>query len=177
MRGVNKVIVEMYESGMSLPQVSSSTGIPVSTVRNWVKKAGVLRCRAAGVRLAAGQGRLGVHLLGKKRPPRDESWCRAISDGLKESWKGRANGVTRKPNGYLEVTVGEHKGRGHHRVIAEKMIGRKLMDTECVHHRDGNRSNNDPQNLEVMTFSEHASLHAKENVKRRERDSMGRFIR
>ena len=47
----------------------------------------------------------------------------------------------------------------YYRRIAEKKIGRKLEYDECVHHVDGDHSNNDPDNLDVMTRAEHASLH------------------
>lgn len=50
-------------------------------------------------------------------------------------------------------------GRHTHRVIAEQKLGRKLRPGEIVHHIDGNKRNNDPSNLAVMTQSEHARLH------------------
>lgn len=41
-------------------------------------------------------------------------------------------------------------------------IGRCLKSNEVVHHIDGDRLNNDPGNLEVMTRAEHARHHAEE---------------
>ncbi|MBO5630402.1 MAG: HNH endonuclease [Aeriscardovia sp.] len=55
-----------------------------------------------------------------------------------------------------------HKGGQtfyEHRLIVEKMLGRKLSTDEIVHHIDGNKWNNDPSNLEVVTRSEHARMH------------------
>lgn len=54
-----------------------------------------------------------------------------------------------------------------HRLVAEDVLGRPLRQSrdpkiaEHVHHRDGDRTNNDPANLEVMTKSQHHSHESK----------------
>jgi len=50
-------------------------------------------------------------------------------------------------------------GRHMHRVKAEEKLGRQLLPGEIVHHKDGDKWNNHPDNLEVMTQAEHARLH------------------
>ena len=50
-------------------------------------------------------------------------------------------------------------GRHQHRVVAEQMLGRPLQKGEIVHHKDGNKKNNDPSNLAVMTQGEHMREH------------------
>jgi len=62
-----------------------------------------------------------------------------------------------KPDTYRKL-----HGKHIHRVIAEQMIGRPLVKGEIVHHIDGNKHNNDPSNLQVMTQSEHMKLHLTE---------------
>lgn len=59
-------------------------------------------------------------------------------------------------------TYHKYLGRHHHRVVAEEMLGRKLKRGEIVHHRDGNKRNNSPGNLEVMTQSQHMRIHMAE---------------
>lgn len=55
-------------------------------------------------------------------------------------------------------------GRHTHRTVAEQILGRPLLKGEIVHHIDGNKRNNDPSNLMVMTQSEHAKLHFRKKV-------------
>ncbi len=48
-----------------------------------------------------------------------------------------------------------------HRLVAEHALGRTLFTREVVHHLDGNRDNNDPTNLAVLSSqSVHAHLEA-----------------
>ena len=58
-------------------------------------------------------------------------------------------------------TYKKYLGRHEHRVVAEGMLGRSLRPDEVVHHIDGDKTNNSPSNLAVMTRKEHAALHAK----------------
>ena len=46
-----------------------------------------------------------------------------------------------------------------HRVVAEIMIGRRLLSDEIVHHKNGKRWDNRECNLEVMNKNEHSKLH------------------
>jgi hypothetical protein len=154
---VNKVIlVELYQQGKSIPDVAATTGAALSTVRYHLKAAGVLRSRAEGVRLAG--DKLGSGMRGKRRIF-SASHKQAISSAKRAA---PAKGISLKPNGYIEFTRGENKGRGEHVVIMEQRIGRRLRTDEIVHHIDGNRSNNDDNNLALMTRAAHMRLHRRE---------------
>lgn len=59
---------------------------------------------------------------------------------------------------YKAVKVNGKK-TDEHRHVMETHLGRKLTKKEVVHHRDGVKRNNDPDNLEVMSLSEHTKLH------------------
>lgn len=48
-----------------------------------------------------------------------------------------------------------------HRLVMEEKIGRHLDSSEIVHHIDGNKSNNHPDNLELKTNGRHISEHFK----------------
>ena len=65
------------------------------------------------------------------------------------------NGNTR----YVKVS-----GTSEHRLIAEQKIGRKLKKGEIVHHINGNKKDNRPENLEVMLSSDHLRLHNTKHI-------------
>jgi predicted RNA-binding protein with TRAM domain len=150
-------IFELYISGMSIPEVSVKTGIPLSTIRFRLKKAGILRTRADGVRSAALRGRMSAN-KGVARTFSDQ-WKKNISIGKVRHADVNADGVSLKKLGYVVFTRGRNKGRSVHIVVIEDRIGRKLFKDECVHHIDGDKSNNLDNNLCLLTTSGHARLH------------------
>lgn len=47
------------------------------------------------------------------------------------------------------------------------VIGRFLKNNEVAHHVNENKLDNSPENIELMSFSEHSRLHAKEKWEER----------
>ena len=70
-----------------------------------------------------------------------------------------------KKGEYMYAVVKDHPYRTKnnyvlaHRVIMENHLGRLLNNDEVVHHKDGNKLNNDLSNLEVMNAKEHVMKH------------------
>lgn len=63
-------------------------------------------------------------------------------------------------------TYRKYHGVHEHRVVAAIKIGRPLRKGEVVHHIDGDKRNNAPDNLEVLpSQAEHARLHSTKNRK------------
>ena len=48
------------------------------------------------------------------------------------------------------------------RYLTLSSIGRKLKNNEVVHHIDGDKLNNDINNLKLMTRKEHIEIHRKD---------------
>lgn len=153
---------ELYARGMSIPEVSAATGIPLSTLRFRFKGAGILRSRADGVRLAANKGLLGSGMRGKRRVFTDE-WKERIRQSKIKVGRVSAKSTRINSNGYVEFTRGENKGKSIHVFLMEERIGRALLPDEVVHHIDGCKLNNSDNNLALTTVSGHSRLHRHED--------------
>lgn len=77
------------------------------------------------------------------------------------AWKG---GVHIDHNGYIFRRVPNHPHANYHgyvqehRLVVEEHLGRYLLPSEVVHHKDGNHANNNIENLEVFSSTESISV-------------------
>src|SRR5574337_26216 len=56
---------------------------------------------------------------------------------------------------YRLIRVNGGRQQLEHRVVMARILGRPLLRSEIVHHIDGNGLNNSPDNLEVLSQTEH----------------------
>ena len=71
------------------------------------------------------------------------------------NWSGGRN----IHSGYVMIWI-DGKYVYEHRYVAEQKLGRKLKPKEVIHHIDGNKTNNDPDNIEVYpSHSAHMKNH------------------
>ena len=102
----------------------------------------------------AGEVRYLPHLP-HRRTCRTCRTCRSDAGDANGNWKG---GRTRHKAGYVMVRAPGHPRAGRrspyvfeHILVAEEILGRHLVDGESVHHRNGVRDDNRPENLELWT--------------------------
>jgi len=147
-------ICELYDSGWSMKRLGEHFGIDPSNVYRVLKQwKGNLRNHSEAMLTAIDKG-IFIPKYG--------------SDSY--MWKG---GKKKHTEGYLMILNRKHRKadcQGYvfeHILVAEKMLGRDLELFECVHHINKIRNDNRPENLQVMTTTEHRRLHGLEGAKAR----------
>ena len=77
------------------------------------------------------------------------------------SWK---RGYFLNEKGYKRI-IKNGKYVYEHRYLMEQHIGRKLLNTETIHHKDGDKLNNSIGNLQILFRSEHIKIHGRVGIK------------
>lgn len=136
---------------LSTRSIASLAGVTQKTILRWMKRFGILS-RAPGMK-----GRR--HSLKTRR-----KISRATKGRRGEknpSWKG---GRVDSGRGYILIYCPNHPSvKGNyvyeHRLVMEKALGRYLESWEIVHHINGIRDDNRPENLQLLPHhGEHLAL-------------------
>jgi hypothetical protein len=139
-----KELATLYKNGMTPTELANHFNCGASTVSRRLKSLGILRTPKQSQRMTIEKGRGGSQIYKKKH-------------GHGPCWKG---GRKKNPSGYIEVWMPEHpKSSGgyvlEHRIVMERMIGRTLDKTEIIHHKNGIRDDNRPENLTIVSRNKH----------------------
>ena len=137
-----ETVRQMYESGMTQAEIGKELGVSQHVVWRFMKNHGIK------ARVAA-----------KRNQLREKN----------STWRGGR----RIENGYVQIYMPDYpkaKQNGYvyeHIYIAEQMLGRPLNSfgfkderTEVVHHINGIKTDNRPENLLVLGVNEHHKLHS-----------------
>src|SRR5574343_198642 len=83
---------------------------------------------------------------------------------------------------YKKIKLSDGSTRDEHRLIMENHLGRSLLTNEHIHHKDGNKRNNEISNLMLISSSDHAKTHLigvskSDDVKQKIKDTLtGKYV-
>lgn len=149
---ITKKQVEAFVSeGKSSKDISEITGLNARTIRWYFKKYQI------------DVPKFKSHTAWNKgiKAANDERVMRSVlaannSIRGKTSWNNKGGYIN--PEGYKILYINGKRKREHVHIM-ELSIGRKIFKNECIHHKDGNKLNNDISNLVLLLKKDHASLH------------------
>jgi HNH endonuclease len=119
---------------------------------------GHLRCPACRSKSVCACGR------SKQLSRRRVSHCRSVAADANGNWKG---GRTRHKAGYVMVRAPDHPRASSGPYVFEHildLLGRYLHDGETVHHRNGVRHDNRPENLELWTIPQPSGIRVSDAI-------------
>lgn len=170
---------ELYDqyvtNNKTIKETAETLNVAVGTVFNYLKKYGIKtreqhkgfegKHHTEETKLKISQKNKGKIVSEETKQKMSES---KTLDGMGHKKKRR--------DGYIGVYFPKHPKANksgyvmEHHLVMEEHIGRPLRDDEVVHHINHIRDDNSLNNLQLMTFKEHAALHMKERHKRRRND-------
>lgn len=137
-----ETVKAMYEGGSTQAEIAKALGVSQKVVWRFMKNHNIKS------RVAA------------KRDQRGEK---------NSCWKG---GVVKDKAGYVLIKkYGHPRAKKHggyvreHILVVEEYLGRSLLPDEVVHHINGEKADNRPENLAVMIKSDHVSYHMSKTPK------------
>ena len=140
-------VIKKYKSGAFMRELAKEFNVSNTTIKNYLKRNNIT-LRNPNKEMS----RYGKTRILDKNP----------------FWNG---GKTKRPDGYVMINIGGNNRMLEHRYVLEQKLGRKLKDNEVAHHINGIKHDNRPENLEVMTLSNHSIYHGKQRIETKTHNS------
>ena len=137
-------IIKKYNKGQHVDQIANDIGVSRPTIADRLKKAGINIRPSSYYR----KGKKPLNYLGKV----NHHGYVYVNISSNDPMVCMGRQTDRQQTLYVF----------EHRLVMARYIGRPLLKTEVVHHKDGDTKNNTIENLELMTASEHNRHHALE---------------
>lgn len=157
---------------LSMNEISKKTGIAVGTVFNYLKKYNI---KAKPKMTERTKKKISESQKGKPSPRKGTHLSAETKLKISLAHKNKYSNPSefgghkkKRSDGYIKVYCPDHPMATkdgyvmEHILVMEKKIGRYITRDEVVHHKNKIRDDNRIENLELMLFTEHASLHSKE---------------
>ena len=161
------LLIDLYvNKEMAMNKIASYLEVSVGKVFNYIKRYGIEPRKT----LTEAQ-RNAISNSNKGRPCARKGTHLSAETKLKLSEAHKLKGAGHKKaraDGYIYLYYPSHPKSTkdgyipEHHYVMEQSIGRYINKGEVVHHKNHIRDDNRIENLELMTFKEHASLHMKE---------------
>lgn len=139
----HKTVKAMAENGSTMKAIAHVVGTNHTRVREYLKRHEIQRPPW-------------------RNPPGDHPMSRNTSGSMNSAWKG---GRCTDKDGYILLWMPEHpdaNAHGYvreHRTVMARMLGRPLLQSEVVDHRNDIRNDNRPENLRLFASNgEHLSV-------------------
>ena len=166
------------EQRKTMQQIADEVGCTPATILNRLRRAGIETRKPHDYPTTEKQRQAWVRIgkLGKGK-----SLSLETREAISKARKGKRLKIDydfgghekQRKDGYIAVYVPDHPNANKdgyvmkHHLVMEQHIGGYIPKGCIVHHKNGKRNDNDIENLELMTFREHAGYHMK---KRHERE-------
>ena len=185
MEMISKETLQKYYTidKMTMKEISDLTGLAVGTVYNYIKKYNI-QSRPAMTELT--KKKISKSLSGRTSPLKGTKCTEETKKKISEAHKGiflkpskYGGHRKKKKDGYIRVYNPMHPratADGYvmeHILVMEEAIKRHLTEEEVVHHKNKIRDDNRLENLQLMTFREHAGFHMKERWQKRKEKQDG----
>lgn len=157
-----QVIVALYREGQTSRECGVIAGANEMTVLKVLREAGVPSHRRGGperqytdteqdhIKRRYVDDKAAIETIATElhtSPVKVSHFLRSL--GYETSVKRRKKDKYLRADGYIDIRLDDRVVVREHRYVLEQMIGRSLEDHETVHHINGDRSDNRPENLQL----------------------------